>query len=168
MEEYLKFIIERFDHYYDSTNNKGQFYLGLNTFLIGGTIGALLYANEKGVLNVLLCCLLSVSLGCIFLSILFTLSALQPFTRSGHSRNYQSLLFFGSITELTDCKIFRTKMNKQSTQERLEDLQNQCYTLAQGLTSKFRKLKNAGRLIWLTFLILIPSAYILFITLRIN
>lgn len=34
--EHSRFIIDRFDHYYESINTKGNLYLALNAILIGG------------------------------------------------------------------------------------------------------------------------------------
>ncbi len=36
--EILKHTIDRYDHYFDSINNKGNLFLTLNTFLLGGMI----------------------------------------------------------------------------------------------------------------------------------
>lgn len=33
---HLQFIIQRFDQYFDAINNKGSFYIGLNTFILTG------------------------------------------------------------------------------------------------------------------------------------
>ncbi|HEY9488539.1 MAG TPA: hypothetical protein VIQ51_09410, partial [Chryseosolibacter sp.] len=36
IQEHLRFCIERFDHYYDSVNNKCALFLTVNTFIVGG------------------------------------------------------------------------------------------------------------------------------------
>lgn len=36
--EMLRHTMDRYDHYYDSVNNKGNLFLTLNTFLLGGII----------------------------------------------------------------------------------------------------------------------------------
>ncbi len=36
--EMLKHTMDRYDYYYDSVNNKGNLYLTLDTFLLGGII----------------------------------------------------------------------------------------------------------------------------------
>ena len=50
-KEELQFIINRYDHYYDSVNNKGQFYLGFNTFLIGGLAGVYALLQQQQILH---------------------------------------------------------------------------------------------------------------------
>ena len=34
----LKYTINRFDHYFDSVNNKSAVYIAINTFITGGII----------------------------------------------------------------------------------------------------------------------------------
>ena len=36
--EMLKHTMDRYDHYYDSINNKSNLFLALNTFLLGGIV----------------------------------------------------------------------------------------------------------------------------------
>jgi len=46
----LQFSIGRYDHYYDTINNKGNVYLTLNAFLLGGILTAY-YALADGQCN---------------------------------------------------------------------------------------------------------------------
>ena len=46
-KERLKFCIERFDHYYDSTNNKSAVFLAIGTFVLGGLIAGYPYIVEN-------------------------------------------------------------------------------------------------------------------------
>ena len=48
--EHAKFVIERFDHYYDTVNSKGSFYIGLNTFILGGLCAGYISIADKMVL----------------------------------------------------------------------------------------------------------------------
>ncbi|WP_278020838.1 hypothetical protein [Flavobacterium ginsengisoli] len=45
-KERLNFNVSRFDHYYDTINNKIAVYIAINTFLLGGVLGA--YLTIKG------------------------------------------------------------------------------------------------------------------------
>lgn len=157
--EHLKFLIGRFDHYYDSVNNKGNAMLVINTFSIGG-IAAFYTAFEDDVnwtgwlkfFGITLCVLWAASLG-------LTSGALLPYKRSSAN----SLVYFGDISNLTETS-FLQKFSAQQEDGITNDLQSQAYMLSKGLAFKFRLLEWATYLLFLSYAMLILA----FITLIIN
>ena len=164
--EHSQFLIDRFDHYYDSVNNKGNFLLAFNTFICGTVI-----VSYKGIialvssdscswywLNILLICLLIFAL----ISIAFILSAIYPYLKSGNKspNSYHSLIFFGSISSLKEDE-FINKFKSQTEDSIKEDLIRQIYQLANGLTEKYNKLKYAGYFIYFELGLLLPIFLIL-------
>jgi hypothetical protein len=163
--EHSTFLINRYDHYFDTVNNKGQFYLGLNTFLIGGLGAAYLLLRQQQIcsncLDIMLVLLFSIS----FVSIFFTLRAILPYLKSGNKPTYTSIIFFGSVASLTQ-EQFVQKTNTISEADLENDLIIQTYQLAKGLAQKFERLKFAGFFLALEFFLLIPFLIILFINIK--
>ena len=75
----LKHTVDRYDHYFDSINNKGNLFLALNTFLLGGIITGYYGINKsfEDRYNLLFFTWLAVI--CCLLSIGFTLWAIIPY-----------------------------------------------------------------------------------------
>lgn len=149
-----KFIINRFDTYYNGVNTKCNFYLALNTFLIGGTITTYGFLLNKISLNQFHKCLLITIVILALLGIAITLFAVQPYLRSGNSKKYQSLFFFGSISSMKE-KEFCEEFHSMTDEKVSEDLSCQAYQLAQGLSSKYRYLTWVGNCLGLNFLLII-------------
>lgn len=150
-KERLKFSIERFDHYYDSVNNKSALFLGLSTFIVGGLIAA--YSQ---IINQIECdfwghvlLLIMISLSIVITLIL--ISASTPF----FGKSKETLFYFGFIAKLEE-KDFINKSQARTEDQEIEDLRLQVYQLSQGLSRKYKKLKTAGILFFVQFLILIP------------
>lgn len=141
--EQLRFAIDRYDHYYESVNSKGNLYLALNSILIGGIAASYPFIDQKVHLNtsynliliavVLLC---SLSLGT-------TIAAINPFTKSGSQSGHVSLLYYGQVSQL-DFKFFSRRFRKRTKSLHVADMLRQMHTLAQGLNRKFSLLKWAG------------------------
>lgn len=157
--EHAKFIIERFDHYNDSVNNKGAFYIGLNTFLLGGLFAgfASLYKEIE-----MTYCLWSLLIGfglCSILSSILTVIAINPFLVSGNKDSKKrSLIFFGSVSEY-EKENYVEAFLQQDEDRKIYDTVNQSWLLARGLTGKYEKLRWAGWLIIAQFILLIPIIY---------
>lgn len=159
--EHLKFLIERFDHYYDSVNNKGNAMLVINTFSIGG-IAAFYTAFQDDVtwtgwlkfFGIALCLLWAASL-------FFTSWALLPYQKSGSN----SLVFFGDISSLTEAN-FQRKFSAQQDADITTDLQRQVYLLSKGLAHKFRLLRRATYLLFVSYAVLILASIALIINLK--
>lgn len=150
-KERLQFCINRFDHFYDSINNKGAVFLGLSTFVLGGLIAIYPYLLQNvnctlGV-HMLQGVLILLGLG----NILIIISASTPHL----SKEGSSLFYFGSISSMSK-STFDEQSGSYTTECELEDLRDQTRELSTGLTLKFQKLKIAGRIFSIQFILLIP------------
>ena len=163
-KEQLLFNINRYDHYYDSVNNKGQFYLGLNTFIIGSLGAAFATLQNQKICNMCLYSLMTIILSMSFLSAFYTLRAILPYLKSGN-RQTTSLIFFGSVSSFTQQE-FLNKIKNVSEEEVYQDLALQAHQLATGLSLKFNRLKHAGIFMAIEFLLLIPFLILFFINLK--
>jgi len=148
--EMLKHTMNRYDHYYDSINNKGNLYLTLNTFLFGGVITGY-YAIKESISGqcdilffawiCLICCLLSLGL---------TLWAITPHISKQAGRNNGSVLFFGDVSNFS-FESFKKKYDEMTEDKIYEDYLQQVHLLASGLYKKFRRLQWATYLLGLCF-----------------
>jgi hypothetical protein len=164
-KDILKFIIQRFDSYYNASNTKGSFFMGFSTFLCGALIASyknlvtLIDPNRHSavtmfnVLTIILIflCLVSIIIVCI---------AIKPYLSSGNSskEKYHSMIFFGSISEY-DIEDFAKKAKTYTQEELQEDLSKQACILAKGLSKKYNLL------FWASWLIPIKAALIISILL---
>ncbi len=162
--EHAKFIIDRYDHYNDSVNNKSAFFIALNTFLLGGLfVGFVNFYRDMEMPHTLWCLLILFGL-CSILSTMLTVIASNPFLVSGNKgAKRRSLIFFGSVSEYNRENYVEAFL-KQGEDRMTEDAVSQAWLLATGLTAKYRKLRVAGWLLIAQFLLLIPIIY--FITLN--
>jgi hypothetical protein len=148
-----RFIINRFDHYFDSINNKGVFYVTLNTFLLGGLLSQVdeIIKSVNGIwwiyTLVLSFVLINVS------STILTILSINPF-KSPKSDD-TSLLYFHDIA-LKALNSFKKEYTNQSEDFVKMDFTNQIHQLARGLKIKFDHLRHAGILLLLQFLSLVP------------
>ena len=159
--EHLKFLIERFDHYYDSVNNKGNAMLVINTFSIGG-LAAFYTALQNDVnwssglkaYGILLCLLWTVSLS-------LTSWALLPYRKSASN----SLIFFGGISNLSET-VFLNRVSSQNDEDLVKDMQHQVYYLARGLALKFKLLGWATYVLFASYVVLVAASIVLFTNLK--
>jgi len=164
--EHLKYLMERFDHYYDTINNKGAFYIGLNTFMLGGVIAGYFWlktqiANDIPIWVFLI--LLTIS---TYISTAYTIKSMRPHTKDNYSNDdSSSLVFFGGIAKHT-LNLFIDKMNSRTDPEVLEDMTRQVHCLAVGLEKKFKRLKVGNDFLLAQFYLLIPL--IILILIKIN
>lgn len=164
--EHMKFLIGRFDHYYDSANNKGSFYIGINTFILGGIcVGFSSYCKNVQ-LGMCTCVVAIILLVTCFASIFYTLLAMTPFLKINFGSNTDdSLVFFGGITKYEEAD-FHLRFRNQLDNEIIEDYQNQIYTLSKGLNDKYKWLQEAGFFLIIEFMILIPLLSLLIYNLK--
>lgn len=156
--ERLIFNVNRFDHYYDTINNKIAVYIAINTFLLGGVLGAYFTINCK-IINseemflYLMICITLVGLATIAVLIY----ASVPFL------NYKSssLYYFGTIAQNT-LEEYKEKSKKRNEKEDLSDLREQVYFLSQGLNKKFTILKWTGYSMLFQVIVLVFVALIIF------
>ena len=159
--EALKLIIERYDHYYDSINNKGNLYLTINTFILGGCIAGYYTLNQS--------CHFSKSIllfyfipGIIFnlISFTHTLWAVRPFAKKINRGN--SLIFFADV-QRNSLPEWKNRWSKLTEDDWEEELQCQSHELATGLCKKFTRLSRATLFIWLQVVfIFLFAIYLLF------
>lgn len=144
--EHSKLVLSRYDHYYDSVNNKGTYYLTLNAFLIGAVFTVYTTFKNDIEFNRIVIGFMILSVCAGLLSIVITLLAINPFLKSGESKKYQSLIFFGSISKMKEHEFIKDFMMQKETDIQ-KDMLTQIHKLSEGLCSKYDKLKFAAWII---------------------
>jgi hypothetical protein len=144
--EQLKFAISRYDHYYDSVNNKGNLYLTINTFILGGSLTGYYSIHEQVCIEGFCYALFWILLFSCIISISLTLFAIKPYLNSKLDNTEGSLLYFGDVS-LLKFKEFENRIQTLTEEKQITDFTKQTYLLAIGLRRKFRLLK------WSTYLI---------------
>lgn len=155
----LIYTISRFDHYFESVNNKTAVYIAINTFVLGGILAGYVNINQyikeyEDIFNIILCLILG--LGLITLIILI-LASIPYF-----SKKPNSLFYFGTIGTFSKDE-FIEKSKKYDSKDELKDLRGQVHILSKGLNKKFERLKLSGRLLVLQFIGLVPLIIIFLI-----
>lgn len=151
-KERLIYSISRFDHYFDSVNNKTAVYIAINTFVVGSLI-----TSYVTLVKDIICyteafqVLITISFLFGLVTLIILVNASIPF----FSKDSESMYYFGGIGTMNKEEFISCSKNL-TTKKELKDLRNQAYTLSLGLTQKFTKLKLAGRLLILQFILLIP------------
>jgi hypothetical protein len=159
--EHAKFIVERFDHYYDGVNNKGSFYIGLNTFIFGGICVGYLNLHDKTNANFWIWIFFVGLVICNGLSIFFTIRALMPFLKDTHRKTESpSLIYFGGIAR-HELPYFKEKFNAANADSLLDDLIQQAHCLAIGLDSKYKNLKRASHFVVAQFIVMLPLLFLI-------
>jgi hypothetical protein len=153
----LLYTVNRFDHYFESVNNKTAVYLAMNTFILGGIITGYISFQDyvihcRDLFNILLISQMFLGVA----ALLIVTNASTPY----FSKRSDSLYYFGGIGSLTK-ENFDLCSKKSDTNSDMTDLRNQVHVLSVGLTSKFKKLRVSGWLIFSQFLLLIPIIIIL-------
>ncbi|MDG5800779.1 DUF5706 domain-containing protein [Marinilabiliaceae bacterium ANBcel2] len=160
-KERIEFCINRFDHYYDSVNNKSAVFLAMGTFIVGGLTASIPYLLENVNYSILLYVFLSVSILFALASLVIVLYASSPFRPKGSS----SLFYFNSIAKM-DMKAFLIESERCSKDEEIRDLRQQVFFLAKGLSKKFKLLKYAGIFYVIVVLNMIPIIILIFKNLK--
>lgn len=159
--EQSKFLINRYDHYFDSINNKGVFYITINTFLLGATVSLLdkfiPYAGNWIYYLVFTFCLVNV------LSTILTILAINPFKSS--TQDEPSLIYYYQISN-QDLVSFKKAFADQSEELLVNDFASQIYQLANGLRVKFNRLYIAGILLLTQFILLLPIVTITILNIK--
>lgn len=155
-KERLQFSIQRFDTYYDSVNNKCTVFLALSTFIVSGLVTAYSSIIDAVDCGKYIHLLMYSVIGIGVLIMIIVIFASTPFLDS----KKKSLLYFGCIAAMSR-ESFISKSKGSGSEEELSDLRNQVYDLATGLRQKFTKLRLAGRLFTLQFILFIPLLIIL-------
>jgi len=154
LSEEIKFIVSRYDHYYEGINSKGNLYLALNTFIIGGAITGFFSLRTEVDLCRVLYVLFFTELAICLVSILFTLSAVKPFFGKKKVRNTSSVYYFDAVAN-QNLDDYKTRCLTQSSEEFTDDLIGQAHQLAKGLKQKFFRIRIASRLIALQAVVIV-------------
>lgn len=144
--ETLKHTMDRYDHYYDSINNKGNLFLTLNTFLLGGMITGYYSIKDTIIGRCDILFFIWIGLVCCLLSLGFTLWAVIPYLNKQSDSVNGSVLYFGNVSNIS-FESFKRMYANATEEKRYEDYVNQVYLLACGLQNKFSRLKNATYLL---------------------
>lgn len=157
-KERLKYCIDRFDHYYDSINNKSAVFLGLGTFIVGGLVAGYPLLKEHVNLNSWLLIFLVLAIVFGFIGLLIVVIAATPY----YSKPNSSKFYFNSIASL-DMNTFCEESKEYSPDDELPDLRIQVHCLATGLKKKYHRLRIAGIFYTLMLFTTIPL-FIMIIT----
>lgn len=153
--DHARFMIERFDHYYDTVNSKGSFYIGLNTFILSGLCAGYISIETKIEQSSCFWVLMVLIFSLCICSIFYTISAISPFVKDNENKDdMPSHIFFGGIARY-NLNAFLEKIREENSETIQEDMYRQVHCLANGLTTKFKKLRIVSYLLLLQFITLI-------------
>ncbi len=145
--ETLKFIMNRLDTHIDSSQNKSNHYLTLNTIIIGGVIALISVKTNSCILNILLVITALLSI----VSILITLKVINPYLKS--STGKKSIFFFKDISK-NEKQEYHSSVVEQNEKELLQDITEQTYYISKGLSTKYKLLGIVGWIVAFEFLLL--------------
>lgn len=144
--EILKHTMDRYDHYYDSVNNKGNLYLTLNTFLLGGIVTGYYSIKDYIVCGFDILFFVWAGLILCLLSIGFSLWATMPYLSKQADSISGSVIYFGNVANVS-FQSFKQMYDNMTDAKRFEDYLQQVHLLALGLQKKFDRLKIATYLL---------------------
>ena len=140
--EEVKFIISRYDHFYDSINTKGNLYLTINTFILGGVLAGYYSLPGKFTQGTLPLALFVLCLVLNLISMGATLLAIMPFLKSGKKAKGGSVIFFGDVASM-EFQQLHGSWQSMTADKWHGDLIKQSHLLAGGLSRKFKRLRTA-------------------------
>jgi hypothetical protein len=150
-KERLKFCIGRYDHYFDSVNNKSNVYLTLSVFVFGGLLGLYPTILVKTDSNLWVNVFMLLVMGIGLTAMLITILASRPYL----TKETDSLLFFQSVSNMGQTE-FETQSSTATEEQEINDLRIQTFQLACGLKAKFTKLLLVASLFAIQFALFIP------------
>lgn len=152
--EMLKHTMDRYDHYYDSINNKGNLYLTLNTFLLGGIITGYYSVKDALVGDIYSVLFVLLALISCLSSIAYTLWAIIPYLSKQADSINGSAIYFGNVSNLS-IQSLKKMYNDMTDADAYEDYVQQVHLLAIGLQNKFCRLQKATYLLAACFLFIV-------------
>ncbi len=158
--ETQKFIMNRLDTYIDSSQNKSNLYLTLNTIISGGVIALISVKTGSCILNILLVVIALLSI----VSILITLKAINPYLQS-NKNGKKSIFFFKDISQNKKDE-YLDIVYQQKEGELLKDITEQTYYISKGLNTKYKLLGIVGWIVAFEFILLF--AWIIIYLLKLN
>lgn len=150
-KERLEFCVGRYDHYFDSINNKSNVLLSLEIFIVGGLVAAYPSLMDKVDCNFWLHLNMAILISAGVANLLLITWTSIPF----QSKEDNSLLYFGAVSKLTQAE-FQHRSSTALADGEITDLRNQVHALATGLHKKFKRLQLAGYLLMIQFVFFIP------------
>ena len=127
----LKYNISRYDHYFASVNFKSSFLVLGNITILGFVLSNRIQLNDYVFYALVLL---------IASSLITVLLAIKPYLKRYEGKS--SVVFFNDISNISNTA-YREKMGKLLQSEYVQDLEEQAYVLAKGLTRKFLYLNIA-------------------------
>lgn len=152
--ETLKHTMDRYDHYYDSVNNKANVFLTLNTFLLGGIVTGYYSIKDHFLCGFDILFFIWVSLILCMLSIAYLLWATLPYLSKQADSVNGSVIYFGNVSNVS-FQSFKQMYSDMTYEKRYEDYLQQVHLLALGLQNKFYRLKIATYLLGGCFICII-------------
>ncbi|NRR90925.1 hypothetical protein HSX10_05050 [Winogradskyella undariae] len=156
--ENSRYVLDRFDHYIEGANSKGNFLLAFSAFIFGfiitsfKTIVEFDNSEDKSWTIGLLIIILIIGL----VSIAFTIAAVFPFlkTNNSSSKKYHSLVFFNSIADM-DEEVFLKQYKQQKNKKICKDMAKQIFAISKGLKIKYFRISWAIRLVFVQLILLL-------------
>ncbi len=156
--EMLRHTMDRYDHYYDSINNKGNLFLTLNTFLLGGIITGYYSVKDTLAHDIYIGLFVLLALICCLISIGYTLWAIIPYLSKQADSLNGSAIYFGNVSNLS-FQSFKKMYDDMTDIKAYEDYIQQIHLLAIGLQKKFCRLQRATYLLAGCFLCIIVVGF---------
>ena len=138
----LKHTMDRYDHYYDSINNKSNLYLTLNTFLFGGIIAGYYSIKDEYFCSSSIISLVWIALIFCIISIGFVLIAITPYVSRHQKASTISVLNYSCIGSIS-LDDLKTAYDAMGESESFNDYLKQVHLLGKGLKKKFYYLRIA-------------------------
>lgn len=156
--EQLRYVLNRFDHYLEGANSKGNFLLAFSGFLFGfiaSNFNEIVALNDES-FNKLTTCLLIIILILGLVSIGFTIVAVSPFLKNNNSsrKKYHSLIFFNSIAQMEE-KEFIKNYEGQREKDISRDMAKQIHAISKGLQSKYFKIEWSLKLLIIQLILIL-------------
>ncbi|NOQ71166.1 MAG: hypothetical protein GQ574_04130 [Crocinitomix sp.] len=155
-KERLLNAIIRYDHYYDSINNKANVALGLSTFVTGAMAALYPVFAKIADANALMYVIYFLMIAIGMTTIITLVFAATPYMKNSTN----SLIYFKSVADMSEMN-FKRVSEKRTEDQELDDLREQTHDLASGLSSKFKRLKLVFRLLTIQFFLAIPLIILL-------
>jgi len=156
--EQSRYVLNRFDHYIEGANSKGNFLLAFSAFLFGFIVTSfndIIAFNNGKAENWTIVILIGILVIGI-LSIGFTIAAVFPFlkTNNSSSKKYHSLVFFNSIADMNE-EDFLTQYKEQKDKKVCKDIAKQIYAISKGLKTKYNRIRWSIRMVFVQLVLLL-------------
>lgn len=146
--DFLWKVINRFDHYINTTNTKATVIVAFDTFIFSAIVlkwyDLLQTFGSQTVAAILVSFLLLMAAISSLVSLAAVFQVINPFLKSPKNpAKYHSKIFFGHIAEFENPEDYHQCVKEATDEELLKDCCMQAHVLAKGLNDKFRKMKIA-------------------------